>query len=161
MRCAKSQKLYNIATVPLQICNGTDKCGKIFYCFIFFFSLLSLHFFFSLLSHSSVPSLLPQTPILSSQTSVCLSVSHSLFLSAPSPYSTLVPLCSPRRWRSPLRSLPSEIWSRGSSRLLSTSPVVHRARFLLRARFQHDRVDWLGQGSDRAWVGVVDCWGDL
>ena len=66
MRCAKSQKLYNIATVPLQICNGTDKCGKIFYCFIFFFSLLSLHFFFSLLSHSLVPSLLPQTPILSS-----------------------------------------------------------------------------------------------
>ena len=28
-----------------------------FYCFIFFFSLLSLHFFFSLLSHSLVPSL--------------------------------------------------------------------------------------------------------
>ena len=30
MRCAKSQKLYNMATVPLQIwiCNGTDKCCK-------------------------------------------------------------------------------------------------------------------------------------
>ena len=31
--------------------------------------------------------------------------------------------------------------------------------------FQHDqvddRVDRLGQGGDRAWVGVVDCWGDL
>ena len=38
---------------------------------------------------------------------------------------------------------------------------VHRARFLLRARFQHDRVDRQGQGGDRAWVGVVDCWGDL
>ena len=38
---------------------------------------------------------------------------------------------------------------------------VHRARFLLRARFQHDRVDRLGQGGDRAWVDVVDCWGDL
>ena len=39
--------------------------------------------------------------------------------------------------------------------------VAHRARFLLRACFQHDRVDRLGQGDDRAWVGVVDCWGDL
>ena len=121
MRCAKSQKLYNIATVPLQICNSTNKCNKIFYCFIFFFSLLSLHFFFSLLSHSSVPSLLPQTSILSSQTSVCLSVSHSLFLSAPSPYSTSTPPCSPRRWRLPPRSPPSEIRSRGSSRSLSSS----------------------------------------
>ena len=37
----------------------------------------------------------------------------------------------------------------------SSSPVAHRARF------QHDRVDRLGQGGDRAWVGVVDCWGDL
>ena len=31
--------------------------------------------------------------------------------------------------------------------------------------FQHDqaddRVDRLGQGGDRAWVGVIDCWGDL
>ena len=31
--------------------------------------------------------------------------------------------------------------------------------------FQHDqaddRVDRLGQGGDRAWVGVVDYWGDL
>ena len=78
MRCVKSQKLYNIAT----ICNGTDKCGKIFYCFIFFFSLLSLHFFFSLLSHSSVSSLLPQTPILSSQTSVSLCLPLPVSLSA-------------------------------------------------------------------------------
>ena len=28
MRCAKSQKLYNMATVSLQICNDTDKCCK-------------------------------------------------------------------------------------------------------------------------------------
>ena len=57
MRCAKSQKLYNMATVPLQICNGTDKCCKKFIILYSLFSLLSLHFFFSLLSHSPVPSL--------------------------------------------------------------------------------------------------------
>ena len=56
MRCAKSQKLYNMATVPLQICNGTDRCCKSFIILYFLFSLLSLHFFFSLLSHSPVPS---------------------------------------------------------------------------------------------------------
>ena len=43
--------------------------------------------------------------------------------------------------------------------------VAHRSCFflrpVLRARFQHDRVDRQGQGGDRAWVGVVDCWGDL
>ena len=57
MRCAKSKKLYNMATVPLQICNGTDRCCKSFIILYSLFSLLSLHFFFSLLSHSSVPSL--------------------------------------------------------------------------------------------------------
>ena len=64
--------------------------------------------------------------------------------------------------------------------------MAHRARFLLRpwvhqdrarelnhlpahrwreSDFRHDqvddRVDRLGQGSDHAWAGVVDCWGDL
>ena len=57
MRCAKSKKLYNMATVPLQICNGTDRCCKSFIILYSLFSLLSLHFFFSLLSHSLVPSL--------------------------------------------------------------------------------------------------------
>ena len=57
MRCAKSQKLYNIAIVPLQICNSTDKCCKKIIILYFLFSLLSLHFFFPLLSHSPVPSL--------------------------------------------------------------------------------------------------------
>ena len=57
MRCAKSQKLYNMATVPLQICNGTDRCCKIFIILYSHFCLLSFHFFFSLLSHSPVPSL--------------------------------------------------------------------------------------------------------
>ena len=56
MRCAKSQKLYNMTIVPLQICNGTNRCCKIFIILYSHFSLLSLHFFFSLLSHSSVPS---------------------------------------------------------------------------------------------------------
>ena len=120
MRCVKSQKLYNIATVPLQICNGTDKCGKNFYCFIFFFSLLSFHFFFSLLSHSPVPSLLPQTPILSSQTSVCLFVSHSLFLSASSPCST-----------SGLRAHQDADVRRRILHLRRFDPVAYRARFLL------------------------------
>ena len=46
-----------MATVPLQICNGTDKCCKKFIILYSLFSLLSLHFFFSLLSHSPVPSL--------------------------------------------------------------------------------------------------------
>ena len=60
MRCVKSKKLYNMATVLLQICNGTNKCCKkfiILYSLFSLLSLLSLHFFFSLLSHSSVPSL--------------------------------------------------------------------------------------------------------
>ena len=57
MRCAKSQKLYNMATVPLQICNDTDRCCKNFIVLYSLVSLLSLHFFFSLLSHSLVPSL--------------------------------------------------------------------------------------------------------
>ena len=57
MRCAKSQRLYNMATVPLQICNDTDRCCKNFIVIYSLFSLLSLHFFFSLLSHSPVPSL--------------------------------------------------------------------------------------------------------
>ena len=57
MRCAKSQKLYNMSTVPLQICNGTDKCCKKFIILYSLFSLLSLHFFFPLLSHSPFPSL--------------------------------------------------------------------------------------------------------
>ena len=64
--------------------------------------------------------------------------------------------------------------------------MAHRARFLLRLQvhqdrawesnrlpacrwresdFQHnqadDRVDRLGEGGDRAWVGVLDCWGDF
>ena len=55
MRCAKSQKLYNMAIVPLQICNGTNRCCKSFIILYSLFSLLSLHFFFSLLSHSPVP----------------------------------------------------------------------------------------------------------
>ena len=46
-----------MATVPLQICNGTDKCCKKFIILYSLFCLLSLHFFFSLLSHSPVPSL--------------------------------------------------------------------------------------------------------
>ena len=131
-------KLYNIATVQLQICNGTNKCGKIFYCFIFFFSLLSLHFFFSLLSHSLVPSLLPQTPILSFQNSVCLSISHSLFLSASSPCSTSAPPCSPRHWRSLPRSLPSEIRSRGSS----CSPFLLRPWLIALAFNTIGWIDW-------------------
>ena len=57
MRCAKSQKLYNMATIPLQICNDTDRCCKNFIVLSSLFCLLSLHFFFSLLSHSLVPSL--------------------------------------------------------------------------------------------------------
>ena len=46
-----------MATVSLQICNGTDKCCKKIIILYSLFSLLSLHFFFSLLSHSPVPSL--------------------------------------------------------------------------------------------------------
>ena len=60
MRCVKSQKLYNMATVLLQICNGTDICCKILIIFYSHFSLLSLHFFFSLsLSLFGSLSLLP------------------------------------------------------------------------------------------------------
>ena len=47
MRCAKSQKLYNMATVPLQICNGTNKCCKTFIPFALS-SLFILSFLFSL-----------------------------------------------------------------------------------------------------------------
>ena len=121
MRCAKSQKLYNIATVLLQICNGTDKCGKIFYCFIFFFSLLSLHFFFSLLSHSPVPSLLPQTPILSSQP-------QSVSLSPTPCFSRRRCPARPRR----LRVHQDADVCRRVLRLQRFDPVAHRARFLLR-----------------------------
>ena len=49
-----------MATVPLQICNDMDKCGKIFYCFIFsFLSPLFSFFIFSSLSLSGSLSLLP------------------------------------------------------------------------------------------------------
>ena len=68
MRCAKSQKLYNMATVPLQICNGTDKCCKSFIILYSLFFLLSLHFFFSLLSHPPVPSLFLRFPLSSPYT---------------------------------------------------------------------------------------------
>ena len=75
----------------------------------------------------------------------------------------------------PLRSPPSEIQSRGSLRSLSSSLRVHQDRAREPNRlpafrwhesdFQHDQannwVDQLGQGGDRAWVGVVNCWGDL
>ena len=80
MRCDKSQKLYNIAIVPLQICNSTDQCGKIFYCFILFFSLLSLHFFFSSLSLSdSLSSPSNPNPLLPNLSlSLCLPLPVSL-----------------------------------------------------------------------------------
>ena len=49
-----------MATVLLQICNGTDKCCKNFIVLYSLFSLLSLHFFlFSSLSLSDSLSLLP------------------------------------------------------------------------------------------------------
>ena len=68
------------------------------YCFIFsFVSPLSSFFLFPSLSLSGSLSHLPQTPILSSQTSLCFSISHSLFLSASLPCSTSAPSCSPRR----------------------------------------------------------------
>ena len=44
IRCAKSHHFYNMWTVPLQICNGIEWCGISFNHFLFFFSLLSLHF---------------------------------------------------------------------------------------------------------------------
>ena len=60
MRCVKSQKLYNMATIPLQICNGTNRCCKNFIVLYSLFSLLSLHFFlFSSLSLFGSLSLLP------------------------------------------------------------------------------------------------------
>ena len=49
-----------MTTVPLQICNSTDRCCKRFIILYSLFSLISLHFFFSLLSHSPVPSLFNQ-----------------------------------------------------------------------------------------------------
>ena len=59
MRCAKSQNLYHIATVPLQICNGTDRCCINIYYFIFsFLSPLSSFFLFFSLSLSGSLSLL-------------------------------------------------------------------------------------------------------
>ena len=102
-------------------------------------------------------------PILSSQIPLCLSVSHSLFLLAPSPCLTSAPPCSLRRWCSSLCSH------------LLLRPRVHQdqarepnclpACRWRESDFQHDqaddRVDRLGQGNNRAWVGVVDCWGDL
>ena len=57
IRCSKWQKLYHIWTVPLQICNGMEKCCKNFIILYSLFSLLSLHFLSFLLSHSPVPSL--------------------------------------------------------------------------------------------------------
>ena len=113
MRCAKSQKLYNIATVLLQICNGTDKCGKIFYCFIFFFSLLSLHFF--LFSSLSVFGSSPLKP-------------HSV---SPSP----TPCFSRRRYPARPRRLCAHQDAdvcRRVLRLQRFDPVAHRACFLLR-----------------------------
>ena len=62
MRCAKSQKLYNMATVSLQICNlqRYEQMLQKFYCFIFpFLSPLSSFFLFSSLSLSGSLSLLP------------------------------------------------------------------------------------------------------
>ena len=57
MRCAKSKKLYNMATVLLQICNGTDKCCKKFIILYSLFSPLSSFFLFSSLSLSGSLSL--------------------------------------------------------------------------------------------------------
>ena len=94
----------------LTFCHCTDSCGISFY---YFFIPLSLSF----LRQSHL-----QTLILSFQTPLCLSVSHSLFLLAPSPYSASVPRCSPRRRHLLPRSPPSEIRSCGSSRSLSSSP---------------------------------------
>ena len=50
MRCAKSQKLYNMATVSLQICKNTDKCCKNFIVLysLFLSSLFIFSFLFSL-----------------------------------------------------------------------------------------------------------------
>ena len=49
-----------MTTVPLQICNGTDRCCKIFIILYSHFFLLSLHFFlFSSLLLSGSLSLLP------------------------------------------------------------------------------------------------------
>ena len=62
MRCVKSQKLYNMATVPLQVCNlqRYEQMLQKFYCFIFpFLSPLSSFFLFSSLSLSGSLSLLP------------------------------------------------------------------------------------------------------
>ena len=157
IRCSKSYYFCHMWTVPSQICHCTNNCG------------ISLYYLFIPLSLSSLHQSHPQTPILSSQTPLCLSVSHSLFFSASTPP------CSPRRWRSLLHSPTLEIRSHGSSCSLSSSPAVHQDRTQepnrLPARrwrefdFQHDQandwVDGLGQGGDYAWVGVVDCWGDL
>ena len=43
-KCAKCHHFYNMWVVLLQICNGTEWCGISFNHFLFFFSLLSLHF---------------------------------------------------------------------------------------------------------------------
>ena len=58
IRCVKSHKIYNMWTVPLQICNGTDENGKKKEEFFihslssfFTFSLLSLSFSFFFLRH--------------------------------------------------------------------------------------------------------------
>ena len=110
-RCSKSYYFCHMWTVPSQICHYMDSCG------------ISFYYFFIPLSLSSLRQSHPQTPILSSQAPFCLSISHSLFLLAPLPCSALAPPYSPRRWRSPPRSPPSEIRSRGSSRSLSSSPA--------------------------------------
>ena len=162
-RCSKSYYFCHMWTVPSQICHYMDSCG------------ISFYYFFIPLSLSSLRQSHPQTPILSSQAPLYLSISHSLFLSAPLPCSALAPPYSPRRWRLPPRSPPSEIRSRGSSPRFLLRLQVHQdrawesnclpARRWRESDFQHnqadDRVDRLGQGGDRAWVGVLDCWGDL
>ena len=81
MRCDKSQKLYNIAIVPLQICNSTDKCGKIFlFFYIIFLSPLPSFFLFSSLSLSdSLSSPSNPNPLLSNLSlSLCLPLPVSL-----------------------------------------------------------------------------------
>ena len=81
MRCAKFQKLYNIVTVSLQICNSTDKCGKIFLLFyILFLSPLPSFFLFSSLSLSgSLSSPSNPNPLLSNLSlSLCLPFPVSL-----------------------------------------------------------------------------------
>ena len=131
-------------------------------------------FLFHFLSHLSVSlTLKPQSSPLKP---------HFVSLSPIPCFSWRCCLARPRR----LRAHQDADVRRRVLRLRRSDPVAHRARFLLRLRvhqdraresnhlptrrwresdFQHnqadDRVDRLGQGGDRAWVGVLDCWGDL